>query len=107
MAPDQFTDKLKAASVPRGISSMASLQTLRVLEAIGYAAAIIVGLASITNSKALERLETVGLVFALIVIVRLLVLNASLYVGDRSIGQLPEPSQDYTASGAREEETAQ
>jgi len=107
MAPDHVRDKLKATSVPRGISSRTSLGNLRILEAIGYAAAIIVGLASITNSKALERLETVGLVFSLIVIVRLLVLNASMYVGDKSIGQLADSSQDYAASGAREEETAQ
>ena len=106
MARNNSTEKRKAPLVTDAILPITSLRKLRILEGLGYTAAVLVGLAALTNWKVFEKLEIIGLVFGIIVIVRLLVFNAALAAGGQDIGPLAEASQD-AARTSREEETVQ
>ena len=51
------------------------MSKLRVLEALGYVAAVMIAVGGIIDVRALRYFNVLGLVFALIVILRLMVMN--------------------------------
>ena len=58
-------------------------RTLRIMEALGYAAAILVGMTGATVRKTLEPFNMLALAFAIVTIVRLLVINVAVEASHR------------------------
>ncbi len=106
MALEDSEDKPKGTLISDVLLPITSLRKLRVLEAVGYAAALLAGAAAIIDVEGFERLQPAGLIFAIIVIVRLLVFNASLSVGARYGGSVPEAPHEFMPREGQEEETA-
>ena len=63
---------------------------VRILEGLGYAAALMVGVGSLTDVRVLDYFNALGLVFAIVVIVRLMVMNVKGGMAER----MYEPPED-------------
>jgi hypothetical protein len=61
---------------------MHRIRRLRVLEGVGYVAAVMIGAGAVGDAKALRCFNVMGLVFAVIVILRLMVMNMERSTSD-------------------------
>lgn len=73
---------------------MTSLNRLRVLEAMGYICAVFIGLALITRLAVLRYLLGASAVIAIIVVIRLLVMNVSLWAAGQGKDDLFDSSEE-------------